>query len=273
MNIFQKNGKDKQAEAFQNVLVMQSVTLSVVIIVLFWWAIARRMDSPLILPEPELVLSKMMALVKTPEFFAVIKGTLRHVFLGFGVALLAGLLSGVFSGLFRVVNLFFYPWILLLRATPVMSFILYLLLFVPTNFVAVWVSFFIVFPVIHTNVLEGFRSVDGKLLEMATLYKVPLLKQLRHIYIPSIFPYLMAACVSGMGINIKAVITAEAMALPEFSIGTSLFTARNYLETETILAWTLLIILIAVLMDVLLIGIRNQVTKGRRQHVIRRRRA
>lgn len=273
MGTLKKRGKDNPKEAFQNALVMQSVTLSLVIIFMFWWVISKRIDAPLILPSPALVFSKMGELIRSEEFIGVIKGTLRHVLLGFAVALSAGIVSGVLSGLFRVVNLFFYPWILLLRATPVMSFILYLLLFVPTPYVAIWVSFFIVFPVIHTNVLEGFRSVDEKLLEMATLYKVPLVKQLRHIYIPSIFPYLMAACVSGMGINIKAVITAEAMALPEFSIGTALFTARNYLETETILAWTLLIILIAVLMDLLLMGLRTGLTKGRRQYVIQRRRA
>lgn len=263
----------KTLESLQRTLALQSVTLSVLIIFLFWWLLAKRIDSPLILPSPSLVFEKMWDILLSETFGQVIKGTLRHVLLGFSIAFGAGVVSGILSGLFRPVNFFFYPWILLLRATPVMSFILYLLLFVPTSFVAVWVSFFIVFPVIHTNVLEGFRSVDLKLLEMANLYKVPLKKQLLKIYIPSIFPYLMAASISGMGINIKAVITAEAMALPEFSIGTALFSARNYLETETILAWTLLIILIAIVMDLLLLAIRYGLTKGRRRYVIQRRRA
>ncbi len=101
---------------------------------------------------------------------------MRHVILGFSIAFGAGVLTGILSGLFQQVQWFFYPWVQLLRATPVMSFILYLILFVPTPYIAVWVAFFIVFPIIHTNVLEGFRSVDPKLLEMADLYRVPMVQ-------------------------------------------------------------------------------------------------
>lgn len=238
-----------------------------------WYFAAKSMGTDLILPTPMAVLSKMMEILQGETFWLVIGGSLRHVLLGFIIALGAGILTGLTSGLFTQVQWFFYPWVQLLRATPVMSFILYLILFVPTNFIAVWVAFFIVFPIIHTNVLEGFKGVDPKLLEMADLYRVPMTQKLRRIYWPSILPYLMAACVTGMGINIKAVITAETLALPEFSIGTEMFSARNYLETDRILAWTIIIILIAVFMDVILIAIRNLVTKRRKRHVVQSREA
>lgn len=262
--ISNKKNSSKNIKSLQ----FQGILFSILFILGFWVLAARQINTDLILPTPSAVGIQMIEIIKGERFWLVIGGTMRHVVLGFGVALTAGVATGLLSGLFSPISWFFYPWIQLLRATPVMSFILYLLLFVPTPFIAVWVSFFIVYPIIHTNVLEGFKSVDPKLLEMASLYKVPLKQQLRRIYWPSLFPYLMAACVTGMGINIKAVITAETLALPEFSIGTEMFAARNYLETDQILAWTLLIILIAVIMDLILIGIRRGVTKRRKRHVV-----
>lgn len=252
---------------------LQSTLFSLAVLFAAWLFCAAQLDSELILPTPQSVGVRLIEILKGETFWAIIFGSMRHVLLGFSLAFTAGVLTGILSGLLKPMNWFIYPWLLLLRATPVMSFILYLLLFVPTPYVAVWVSFFIVYPIIYTNVLEGFKSVDGKLLEMAKLYGVSFKDQLRHIYIPSIFPYLMAACLTGMGMNIKAVITAEALALPENAIGTELFAARNYLDTQSILAWTVLIIIMAVLLDVLLLLLKWALTEGRRSYVIRRRSA
>lgn len=269
-----KESSQKPAfERAQRNLQWQSVLFSLAVLLLAWLFFARQIDSELILPDPQSVLSKVGEILAGETFWHIMLGSLRHVLLGFAIAFGAGVSTGILSGLAKPMNWFIYPWLLLLRATPVMSFILYLLLFVPTPYVAVWVSFFIVYPIIYTNVLEGFKAVDGNLLEMARLYKVPFWSQLRHIYIPSIFPYLMAASVTGMGMNIKAVITAEALALPENAIGTELFMARNYLDTQSILAWTLLIIAMAVVLDLLLLGLKWSLTKGRRSYVIQRRSA
>lgn len=252
---------------------IQSAAASVVILLAIWWTVAIQMNIPYIVPRPEVVLAKLFELLQSEDFGHIMMGTLKHVMVGFVIATVSGIVTGLLAGKFKWVNTFVYPWVVLFRTTPVMSFILYLLLFVATDWVAVWVSVFVVYPMIHVSVLQGYKQVDSKLIEMATLYQVPFEQQLKNIYLPSILPYFMSAAVTGMGINIKAVITAEAMALPDFSIGTQLFNARNYLETETIIAWTLIIIGLAVILDLLLYGIKWLATEGRRNHAIRRRSA
>ncbi len=256
---------------WKNQLLFQSTMSSVVILIGLWWGLAKQMNSELILPSPTLVLAKLVALIQEETFFLILSGSVKTIILGFMFAYALGLITGVLAGLNKWVGAMLYPLVLLFRTTPVMSFILYLLLFVPTEQVALWVSFFIVYPLVHTNVLKGILSVDKKLIEMADQYAVPLGKQLRGIYLPSIGPYLSAAAISGMGMNIKAVITAEAMSLPEYSIGSSLFAARNYLETDTILALTLLVIGIAIFMDLLLWGLTRMLGEGRRARVISNR--
>jgi len=266
-----KDSKNKKKFSVEKTLGLQSLSISVVMLFAVWYYVANRVDSSLILPTPKAVLQRAMMLFGEPEFWNIIQGSMRHILLGFGAAFLVGVVAGCLSGFVKGLPFFFYPWVNLIRAVPVMSIILYLILFLSSEQVAMSVSFLIVFPTIYTNVLEGFRSIDKNLLEMAKLYRVPFRKQLMHIYLPTVFPYLMAASVTGMGINIKAVITAEALAIPKYAIGSELLQARNYLDTEALLAWTLLLILLAVCLDVMLILIRFLLTKGRRNYVVFRR--
>lgn len=249
----------------------QSLILSVSLLVIGWLVIAARLDNALILPAPDLVFKRFLSLTADEVFRNSVIGSLRRALTGFGIAVLAATSLGTLAGFFKPVRYFLYPWLQLLRSMPVMSIILYLLLFVPTDWVAVWVSFFIVFPIIYTNVLEGFRSVDTKLLEMASLYGVPWHSQLKSIHAVGVFPYWIAACLTGMGINIKAVITAEAMSLPANSFGLLMAEARNFLDTETLLALTAWIILMAVCLDLLLLAMQWLMNNGKRINNLRKR--
>lgn len=231
----------------------------------------------LILPEPMAVLRRVVAMAVDAQastvFWPALWGSLGRALLGFTVALVGATVLGVASGLWRPLQQLLYPAVQLLRAVPVMSIILYLLLFVATEQVAVWVSFLIVFPLIYTNVVTSIATVDPKLLEMAVLYRLKPWQRLRHIYLHAVLPYWLAACLTGMGMNIKAVITAEAMSLPSASFGALMSEARNYLDTEGLLAITVWIIVLAILLDVVLLGLKWLLMKGRRSYVIYRRRA
>lgn len=252
-------------------MAMNSLVGSLIIILVVWGLTAMKLDQAVILPGPALVFKRMVALIGEPGFTLVMMGSIIRALKGFIMALVAGIFFGMVSGFSMNIRYFMYPWIQLLRAVPVMSIVLYLLLFVPTEDVSIWVSFFIVFPIVFTNTIEGIATIDEKLIQMATLYKVGRMQQIKEIYLPHVLPFLSAAAVSGMGLNIKAVITAEAMALPEYGIGSMLVSSRNYLDTEAILAWTLWIMLTAVVLDLIVMGIYWMVGKGRRYVVLRQR--
>ena len=261
------------------------LSTGVVILVLLWqygsWAAAN--GSPdglgaLLVPMPADVLQRVWFLAfdgsaESTEFQISLLGSLHRSLLGFGIALVPATLLGLLSGFWHPLRRLLYPALQLLRSVPVMSIILYLLLFVPTEWVAVWVSFLIVFPLIYTNVAAGFEAVDGRQLEMARLYHLGPLARLRHVHLPKLLPYWLTGCLTGMGLNIKAVVTAEALSLPEHSFGMLMTQARNYLDTVTLLAVSVWIILMAIVLDVLLLLVKWLLLKGRRTYVVRRRKS
>ena len=70
------------------------------------------------------------------------------------------------------------------KTVPVASFIIICLIWMSTRQLAVFISFLMVFPVIYSNTLQGIKSADGALLEMARVYRVPFSRRLGYIYAP-----------------------------------------------------------------------------------------
>jgi NitT/TauT family transport system permease protein len=106
-----------------------------------------------------------------------------------------------------------------------------------------------VLPVVFFNILQGLKAADEKLLQLAKVYRLSLIKKVKAIYLPSVVPYLIAAISVGLGFGFKSGIAAEVIGIPAKSIGRKLYEAKLYLMTKEMLAWTAVIILISVLFE------------------------
>ena len=141
------------------------------------------------------------------------------------------------------------PLLTLMKATPVASFTLLVLFWVPGSSLAIVVAFIMVLPIIFYNTYEGLCNIDRQLLEMAQVFRVSRWKKHRFIIFPSALPYLVSACSIGFGQAWKSGIAAEVIALPRDSIGINLYNAKVYLENADLLAWTVVIVLLSFAME------------------------
>ena len=78
-----------------------------------------------------------------------------------------------------------------------------------------FISSLLVFPLMYTNVLQGVRNTDPKLLEMAEVYQMGYAAKLRYLYIPQVLPYFFSACITGGGLCVEIGIAAEILAVPK----------------------------------------------------------
>ena len=95
----------------------------------------------------------------------------------------------------------------------------------------------------------GLQSTDPKLLEMAVVFRMPVWRKIRFIYLPALVPYLVSGCRIALGMSWKSGAAAEVIGLPEHSIGEHLYMAKIYLETADLFAWTLVIILVSAVFE------------------------
>ncbi len=226
------------------------------LVCLFFWLFiwefaARRIDNAILLVSPLQTLATLGTLIRQTSFWESILFSFVRITAGFLLALFAGTLLAVLSWLSPLIEALLSPLLRLIKAIPVASFIILALLWVSSRNLSVLISFFMVLPIVYTNLLSGIRETSTELLEMAQVFQIPLLRRLRYLYLPAVLPYLLSACSVGLGLCFKSGIAAEIIGLPPGSIGERLYEAKLYLMTPDLFAWTFVIVGISFLLEFL----------------------
>lgn len=225
------------------------LVLSILLLFAVWKLLSIWVAAEILLPSPEKTLVTLYRIVFEPGFLLLIGHTVARSLIGFFIALIIGLILGIIGGTYKPAFTLLMPLVSVTKATPTMSVILLALIWMHTEIAPILVGFLVIFPMIYTNVVEGIRSIDVKLLEMASIYKIKRKRIIYEIYLPSLSSYLVASATSAMGLNLKVVIAAEVLSQPENCIGTSLYMEQINLNTAGVFAWTIIAILISSIFD------------------------
>jgi NitT/TauT family transport system permease protein len=221
--------------------------------VLFWFAawniVSCLISKPLLMPNPYETGKALFSLIQSEEFWLSAGATILRILSGFLLALIFGTLLGTVCALFHFANRLLSPIKSIVKTTPVSSFIILVLLWLPTDIAPGFIAFLMAVPIFWINIMEGIIKTDHQLIEMAYIYRFGVMKKLRYITIPSILPYFSTAFTAAFGFAWKAGIAAEVIAKPRFSIGSNLQNAKVYLETDKLFAWTLIVVFLSYILE------------------------
>ena len=65
-------------------------------------------------------------------------------------------------------------------------------------------------------------------------------------------PYFFAGCTTAIGLSWKAGVAAEVLSLPKHALGSELYYSKIYLETPSLFAVTLVVIVMSIILEKLL---------------------
>jgi ABC-type nitrate/sulfonate/bicarbonate transport system, permease component len=234
----------------KNILKDYSVKLIIILFwLLLWEAASRALGHSILLPAPSAVLATLAKLMINLDFWQTILFSSLRIIIGFLLALLAGIILAVGAHNSRMVEALIAPIMKTIQAMPVASFIILALIWIKAKNLSVLASFMMVMPLIYSNVAQGLKAADSKLLNMAKVFQIGKAKTIKAIYIPAVIPYFISAVSVGVGLCWKAGIAAEVIGIPTGSIGERLYEAKLYLMTEDLFAWTIVIIMISILFE------------------------
>ncbi len=219
--------------------------------VLFWlmlWQLgSMALSQAILLPAPTVVFGRLAALSMTSAFWRSVAFSFGGIAAGFFLALLFGALLAAAAARFKPVDILLSPLMAVIKASPVASFIILLLLWVPSRGLSTVIAFMMALPIIYTNLCEGLRATDSDMLELAEVFRVPAARRLRYLYLSQLLPYLRSACAVSIGLCWKSGIAAEVIGIPKGSVGERLYEAKIYLDTPDLFAWTVVIVLLSLL--------------------------
>ena len=224
----------------------------------FWlavWQLASVLVAQeLLLVSPAQAFLRLFSLAAEPSFWQSVLLSCWRVVAGFFIALVVGVILAVLAAWSDPVRLLLEPLFGVIRATPVASFIILVILWIPSSNAPIFIAFLMVVPMVWASLCTGIRETDRDLLEMARVFRFSASKTMRMVYVPSVLPQLMASCRVGIGFAWKSVIAAEVICLPRAAIGKQIYNARIYLETADLFAWTIAVIILSVLIEKLAVA-------------------
>ena len=220
---------------------------------LFWvtvWEItARIVDLELLLPSPLATLKTLLTLSRTTDYWSAIGISLAHILIGYVLGCLIGVIMGYLLYRFRLIDALFSPILSMIRSVPVASFIILALVWIGRENIPSFIAFLMVFPVVSSNVKTGFSSIDRELAEVALVYRFSRQKAAELLYKPAVLPYFVTSAQVTLGLAWKASVAAEILSSISHSIGGNIYTSKLVLETDTLFAWTITVILISILFE------------------------
>lgn len=237
--------------------------------VVFWllvWQIAsmvldHTLDVNLLLPSPVSALLRLGELALTMPFWRAVGRSFLRIVGGFLLSCFAASLLAVPASRWQWVRELLAPLVAAVKAVPVASFIILALFWLDSSSLTLFISFLMVFPPVYLNVLEGIRQTDQKLLEMARVFRVPLWRQVRGIYLPAVMPYFRTAVSLGLGLCWKAGVAAEVIGLPSGSVGEMLYNSKVYYMTSDLFAWTTVIVVVSIVFEKLFLHLVDAVMR------------
>ena len=223
--------------------------LAVIFALCLWQLAAMTIDSKILLVSPVEVAVRLTTIWQTEGFWTSIWFSFYHIAGGFFLALFLGIVLAALAGRFRRIETLLWPFLVTIKTVPVASFVVICLIWLSAEKLSVFISFLIVLPVVYGNVLEGIKSEDKLMLEVGTVFRMPLLRRLLYIHLPQLKPFIMSACATALGMAWKAGVAAEIIGTPDGSIGKQLFYSKIYLDTDDLLCWTVIIDIVSVLFE------------------------
>ena len=235
---------------------------AIVLVWLFLWQLASDwLGHELLLVSPLRTVETLLQLCAEREFWYSIGNSLFHCMSAFLLALAVGGLLALLGCRMPLLHEFLMPPLSAMKATPVASFIILVLLWASSQAVSMVCAFVMVMPIVYANIYQGFCNIDQKLLEVGQAFALERGQYLKLIYVPSLKPYLLSACTVGIGFCWKSGVAAEVIGLPNHTIGMHLYNAKVYLETPELFAWTLTVVLLSVGIEKLLLRVLRRVLR------------
>lgn len=222
-------------------------------ILLFWlfvWQLAAMLaDNEILLATPLQTVSALVGLLGKEVFWRTVGMSLCRIALGFLLGLTAALLLAWGSSKSALFQELLSPVMTLCKAVPVAVFVVLLLIWWGSSFLAVAVCFLIVLPNIYISTLEGLQNADKKLLEMAEVFALPKRTRFFYIYRPAVQPFLSSSLKLSLGMCWKSGVAAEVIGTPAYSIGEQLYLSKIQLDTAGVFAWAAVVILLSAVFE------------------------
>jgi NitT/TauT family transport system permease protein len=212
------------------------------------WQTASHFSKPYLFPGLDSILADAWKILTTWDLLVQGLITWARLLGSISLSLLIGIPIGLAMGLSRSADEFFRPIVKFIMGIPALNWVIIVIIwFSQTELRIGFVLVMLCTPITIFCVYDGVRSIDGKLTDMVQSFGASRIQQIKLLMWPYVKAFAFTAAKLNIGNAVRTVIVAELVGAP-FGIGKELDLAKNLFDMSTVLAWTLLMVMMAMTM-------------------------
>ena len=180
--------------------------------------------------------------------------TLARVAVSFFIAMALGTALGVFMGRNRRWNALLDGVLVVgLNVPALVVIILCYIWFGLGEFAAILAVAVNKFPIVVVTMREGARAIDKDLLQVAEAFRIDRRRTFFKVYLPQLYPYLVASARSGLALVWKIVLMVELLGRSN-GVGFKLSVYFQFFDITSILAFSFAFIAVVMAIELFLLG-------------------
>lgn len=239
-------------ERLRGVDARRAIVLVPILALIVAWQLSSLFIPSYIFPGPLEVLRKALGMLQTTSTYAEIRVTLQRIIGGFLLSSVVGAVIGIACGLVPALRVLLLPLVKVVMGIPAISWVLLALVWFRSMETRVWfIMFILVFPITAINTYDGIRAVPNELYEMVRSLRPSRYGMLRLLIIPAAAPFIFSGMRVSLSFASRIAIFAEALSAAT-GVGAAMFMANQFFDTTAIFVWTLVLIVIISLLDLML---------------------
>lgn len=213
------------------------------------WQTASFFSKPYLFPGIGAIAKSFWTILTTWDLVSQGLVTWARVLMAVGVSLVIGIPIGLAMGLSRTCDEFLRPVVKFIMGVPALNWVIIVIIWFSTTELRIgFVLIVLCTPVTVFCIYDGVRSIDRKLNDMVLSFGASPLQ----LIVLLLWPYVQASAFTAAKLNVgnavRTVIVAELVGAP-LGIGKELDLAKNVFDMPTVLAWTLFLVLMALIMS------------------------
>lgn len=225
------------------------IILSVALWLGIWELLSRIIGYEFIFPGVSATLGAFFKLIATRVFWKSVLTSVFRIFLGLIFGIAAGTLLAAVSNAFPPFDTFISIGMNTVKSTPVASIVMVLWIIIGSANLPTVIGLLMVMPIVWQNLKDGYNSIDPELMELSDAYEFTGFKRFRLLIFPALLRYFIPAILTSVGLAWKSGIAAEIIAYTKNSIGKNIYDAKGTLDTVSVFAWTLAVLLISIVFE------------------------
>ncbi|MCL5439243.1 MAG: ABC transporter permease [Patescibacteria group bacterium] len=226
--------------------------LGLIAFIILWEVIALFVvNNPLFLTPPHQVVISLHQLFAQGLIYEHLLASLEEFFLGIGLAVIFGVILGIFFGWYKKIHWFFSPLLTSFYAMPTIAIFPLILIWIGLGFwPKVTIVFLAAFFPILINTIAGVRNIDHDFIRLGKSFGGSDLKIITNIIFPATLPFIAS------GLRMAVIRGLSGMLVAEFyvsnkGIGYLITYFGNTFQTDKLFAMVIIIIFLGLALTLL----------------------